>query len=131
MILSLSIGGKFLKEVTREEYIKNITDYEKLHLIIVEDDRIFLRADIENAEELRIEMMYLEMDTLLNFTNANSECRNCGGKIYFWETDEENVIEEFLNIAPYAIYLICAENDLKNILPTYKNKSIYILTANL
>ena len=121
-----------MKEVTREGYVKNITDYEKLHLIIVEDDKIFLRADIENEEVLRIEMMYFEMDTSLNFTNANSECRGrYAGGIYFCDADEENVIEKFLNIDGNAIYLICAEDDLKNILSRYKNTSIYILTAHL
>lgn len=119
-----------MQEVTREDYVKNITDYEKLYLIIVEDDEIFLRADIEDEENLRIEMMYFEMDTSLNFTNANSECRGrYAGGIHFFETDAENVIEEFLNIDGTAIYLICAEDDLKNILPRYKNTSIYILTA--
>jgi len=119
-----------MKEVTREEYIKNITDYEKLQLIIVEDDKIFLRADIEYEEVLRIEMMYFEMDTSLNFGDANSECRGrYAGGIYFFDTDEENVIEEFLKLDASAIYLICAEDDLKNILPRYKNTSIYILTC--
>ena len=119
-----------MQEVTREEYVKNITDYEKLHLIIVEDDKIFLRADIEDEENLRIEMMYFEMDTSLNFTNANSECRGrYAGGIYFFDTDEENVIEEFLNLDGTAIYLICAEDDLKKFLPHYKNTSIYVLTA--
>ncbi len=121
-----------MQEVTREEYVKNITDYEKLHLIIVEDDKIFLRADIEDEENLRIEMMYFEMDTSLNFGDANSECRGrYAGGIYFCDTDEENVLEEFLNIDGTAIYLICAEDDLKNILSRYKNTSIYILTAHL
>lgn len=119
-----------MQEVTREDYVKNITDYEKLYLIIVDDDEIFLRADIEDEENLRIEMMYFEMDTSLNFGDANLECRGrYAGGIHFFETDEENVLEEFLNIDGTAIYLICAEDDLKNILPRYKNTSIYILTA--
>ena len=47
-----------MKELTRQQYIKNICNYEKLYLIIVEDNKIFLRADIEDAENLRIERLY-------------------------------------------------------------------------
>lgn len=117
-----------MQEISKEKYVKNISDYEKLCLIIVEEDKIFLRADIQTEENLQIEMMKFEMNTSLNFTNSNSDSRNCGGKIYFFETDSDNVIKDFLDIDRDAIYLICNEDDLKNILPTYKNKSLYVLT---
>ena len=122
-----------MKEISREEYIKNIVDYEKLYLILVDDDKVFLRSDIENEENLRIEMMNFEMNTSLNFLESNSDSRNFGGKIYFieydsYETAEKNIVEDFLNIESNSIYLICNESDLKNILQKYKNKSIYVIT---
>ena len=126
-----------MQEISREEYISRInpkkTDYVNLNLIITEEDKVFLRADIENEEDLRIEMMNFEMDTSLNFIDSNSESRNCEGKIYFIEYDseeeaEENILKDFLNIEKDSIYLICKEEDLKNILPKYKNKIIYVMT---
>ena len=125
-----------MKEITCEEYIESISDYEKLHLIKVETEKIYLRADIEDEENLRIEMMNFEMNISLNFTNSNSDSRNCGGKIYFieyenYETAEKNIVKDFLYIEPNAIYLLCNEEDLKNILHKYKNKIIYaVITKN-
>ena len=135
-MLFLRIGSNFMQAVTREEYIKNITDYENLYLIIVEDDKIFLRADIEDAEVLRIEMMYFEMDTSLNFLEANSECRGrYSGGIYFeiyedWTEGKKNIVNDFMTLYDdeEIIYLLCKECDLKNILPKYKNKIIYVMT---
>ena len=122
-----------MQEISRKEYINNVVDYEKLYLIFVDDDKVFLRADIENEENLRIEIMDFEMDISLNFLESNSDSRNCGGKIYFieyenYESAEKNIVEDFLNIEKDSIYLICDEYDLKNILQKYKNKSIYVIT---
>ena len=77
-----------MKEISREEYISKInpekTEYLNLNLIITEESKVYLRADIENEEDFRIEMMYFEMDTSLNFLEANSECRGrYSGGIYF------------------------------------------------
>lgn len=47
-----------MKELTRQQYLENIYDFEKLYLIVTESDKIYLRADIENEENLRIEMFY-------------------------------------------------------------------------
>lgn len=119
-----------MQEISKKQYIKNIYDYEKLYLIIVEDNKIYLRADIENEENLRIEMMYFEMNTSLTFFEANNECRGryCGG-IYIFDYDNESeIIKDFLNIEQEAIFLICEDNDLKNILHKYRNKKIYVVT---
>lgn len=124
-----------MKEITREEYIKNISDYEKLHLIKVENEKIYLRADIEDEENLRIEMMNFEMNVSLNFTDSNSDSRNCGGKIYFieyenYDTAKKDIVKDFLDIGQNAIYLLCDEKDLKKILQRYKNKMIYAVIKN-
>jgi len=125
----LSIGGN-MQEISRE-YIENVCDYENIYLILTEDDKVFLRADIENEDDLRIEMMYFEMDISLSFSNANSDSRNCGGKIYFIEYDnsenaKRDIFKDFFNIGVNPIYLICRDDDLGNILQQYKNKSIYV-----
>lgn len=121
-----------MKEISRENYINSIDDYEKLYLILMEEDKVYLRADIEIAETLRIEMMYFEMDTALNFCEANLDSRNCGRKIYFIEYDsdeeaEENILEDFLSIEPEAIYLKCDDNDLSKVWHKYKDVAIYVI----
>ena len=131
-----------MKEISREEYISKInpekTEYLNLNLIITEESKVYLRADIENEEDFRMEMMYFEMDTSLNFLEANSECRDeYSGGIYLeiyedWEEGEKNIINDFMNLYEddneEIIYLLCREDDLKNILPKYKNKFIYVMT---
>ena len=124
-----------MQEISRKEYINNVVDYEKLYLILVDDDKVYLRADIENEENLRIEIMDFEMDTSLNFLESNSDSRNCGRKIYFIEYDsyemaEKNIVKDFMNLYENCeiVYLLCREDDLKNILQKYKNKSIYVIT---
>ncbi len=122
-----------MQELTQAQYLQNIADYEKLYLIITENDKVFLRADIENAETLRIEMMYFEMDTSLTFWEANSECRgNYAGKIFFVEYEgiepaKINILNDFLNLCTNSIFLLCDNDELKNILPKYPNESIYII----
>ena len=121
-----------MKEISRENYINSIDDYEKLYLILMEEDKVYLRADIEIAETLRIEMMYFEMDTALNFCESNLDSRNCGRKIYFIEYDsdeeaEENILEDFLSIEPEAIYLKCDDDDLSKVWHKYKDVAIYVI----
>lgn len=125
-----------MQEITRDEYISNIVDYEKTHLIITTDYAVYLRADIDTGGDigLRLEYMYFEMDTSLPFNESNSDSRNCGRSIYFdeygsFEEAEQEAIKDFLYICEDAIYLMCEENDLKDILPKYKNKSIYVVTV--
>ena len=120
-----------MQELTRQQYIENISDYEKLYLLITTDDKVFLRADIENEEILRIEMMYFELNTSLTFWEANSECRGkYAGKIFFEEYEnnkiaEENILQDFLAMYDDAIFLLCDNDELKNILPNYSNHAIY------
>lgn len=122
-----------MKELTKIQYIESVNNYEKLYLIINDDESVFLRADIENEETLRIEMMYFELNTAFSFSLATSECRGkYTGKIYFIEYDndkdaEKNILEDFLNLNNDAIFLLCKDAELKNILPKYSNKSIYIV----
>ena len=129
-----------MQEISREEYISRINPQENcylnLNLIYCSEDKIYLIADIEDKGNLRIEMMKFKMDTSLNFLEANSECRGrYSGGIYFIEYDseeetEKNIIKDFMDIETYVeiIYLLCKEDDLKNILPKYKNKIIYVMT---
>lgn len=119
-----------MQEISRE-HIEKICDYESVYLILTDADKVFLRADIEDEDNLRIEMMYFEMDTSLSFSKANSESKNCGGKIYFVEYDnrenaERDIFKDFFNIGVDPIYLMCKDDDLGNISQQYKNKSIYI-----
>ena len=122
-----------MQELTKIQYIKSVTDYEKLYLVISDDESIFLRADIENEENLRIEMMYFELNTAFSFSLANSECRErYAGKIYFIEYDsdeeaEKNILKDFLSLSDNAIFLLCEDDELKNILPKYPNESIYVV----
>lgn len=121
-----------MKELTRQQYLENIYDFEKLYLIVTESDKIYLRADIENEENLRIEMFYLELNTSLKFFDAEQEARQdyCG-KIYFIEYDsneiaEKNILTDFLELADDAIFLLYENDDLKKILATYPNKYIFL-----
>lgn len=121
-----------MKELTRQQYIKNICDYEKLYLIIVEDNKIFLRADIEDAENLRIEMLHAEWNPALNFLDAEQEGRkNYCGKIYFieYENNEiaaKNILKDFLKLANDAIFLLYENDNLKKILEIYPDKYIFL-----
>lgn len=122
-----------MKELTRQQYIENIYDYEKLYLLIVEDENIYLRADFENEENLRIEMFYFELNTSLKLLDAEQEAResHCG-KIYFIEYEnneiaEKNFLTDFLNLADdNAIFLLYENDDLKKILEIYPNKYIFL-----
>lgn len=123
-----------MKELTRQQYIKNICNYEKLYLIIVEDENIYLRADFENEEFLRIEMLYAELNPALKFLDAEQEGRkNYCGKIYFieYESNEivkKNILTDFLNLADDdAIFLLYENDNLKNFLKIYPNKNIFLL----
>ena len=120
--------------MTRQQYIKNICNYEKLYLIIVEDENIYLRADFENEEFLRIEMLYAELNPALKFLDAEQEGRkNYCGKIYFieYESNEivkKNILTDFLNLADDdAIFLLYENDNLKNFLKIYPNKNIFLL----
>ena len=122
-----------MKELTRQRYIENICDYEKLYLIVTETDKIYLRADFENEENLRIEMLHIELNPALKFLDAEQEGRkNYCGKIYFieYETGEiakANILADFLNLAEYdAIFLLYENDNLKNILKTYQKKYIFL-----
>lgn len=122
-----------MKELTRQQYIENICDYEKLYLIVTETDKIYLRADFENEENLRIEMLHIELNPALKFLDAEQEGRkNYCGKIYFieYETGEiakANILADFLNLADDdAIFLLYENDNLKNILKTYQKKYIFL-----
>ena len=126
-----------MREISIESYVKNICDYEKLYLILIDYDKVFLCADIENEENLRIEMMYFEMDTSLNFFESNSECRGrYSGGIYFIEYDSEeeaqkNIVKDFMSIQDDGeeIYLLCNENELEDILKNYPHKAVYVMST--
>lgn len=125
-----------MKEITKEQFIQSINDYEKLYLIATENDKVYLKADIERGGdiELRVEIMDFELDISLSFWEACSECRGryCGGINFIeYNSYEEaclNVLDDFLKFAPDSIYLQCDENELKCVLEQYRNQSIYILT---
>ena len=122
--------------ITKEQYIQSIYDYEKLYLITIESNIVYLKADIERGGdiELRIEMMEFKLDTSLTFWESCCECRcRYPGGISFIEYDtyEEaqlNVIDDFLNLSQNSIYLFCEENELIAVAEKYNNQSVYVLT---
>lgn len=131
-----------MQEISKEYYIENLNimkdtaNCSKFNLLITDNDKIYLRADIENEENLRVEMMNFEMNNSLNITDSNSYSRNCGKSIYFIEYDSEeesqkNIVKDFMSIQynNEEIYLICDENELENILKKYPNKTIYIMST--
>lgn len=122
-----------MKELTHQQYIENICDYEKLYLLVTEDDRIYLRADFENEEILQIEMLHAELNPALNFLESEQVGReNYCGKIYFIEYEnseiaEKNILTDFLDLADDdAIFLLYENDDLKKILKTYPNKYVFL-----
>lgn len=124
-----------MRVITKEQYIQSIYDYEKLYLITIENNKVYLKADIERGGdiELRIEMMDFKLDTSLTFWEACGECRcRYPGGIYFIEYDtyEEaqlNVIDDFINLSPNSIFLFCEDNELQAVAEKYNNQSVYVL----
>lgn len=125
-----------MQEITKEQYIERINDHERLYLVTTDDHIICLKADIEYGGEigLRIEMMDFKLDTSLTFWNACNEFRcRYTGEICFIEYDtyeeaKQNIIIDFLNLSPNAIYLFCKDNEIQEAADNYSNQNIYILT---
>ena len=113
-------------------------------------DKVYLFADIEEDNDtyddnneffaFRIELLEFELDTTLTFSEANLECREryCGG-IYFIEYNSvnesrTNVLKDFLSLfekmpkLKQAIYLLCEDDELKDILKEYPDNVIYVMT---
>lgn len=124
-----------MKEITKEQYVLSISDYEDAYLIQTDNGKIYLYGDIEYGGEigLRIEMMNFEMDTDLPIAEASSECRGYyAGGINFieYESEEEAkqyVIEDFLSLRKNAKFISCKSDELKVIAQTYKDQLIYIV----
>lgn len=133
----LKNGNDFMIEIDKNNFVKIIKDIEKVMLIETSEDEVYLLADIENEEIPRIEIMNFKMNTSLNFTDSNSESRNCNKKIYFIkfdeDTDEKEILKFFLEpnlVDTEIIFLLCSESELKNILPKYHNKRIVVYIEN-
>ena len=114
---------KAMKEITKEQYLQDVNDFEKMYLIAVDGGRVFLRADIERGGEvgLRIETMNFELDTAFGFWQANVDCRGrYAGGISFIEYEnydeaESRVMDDFVGIADRATFVYCGDGELKNI----------------
>ncbi|MBP1561158.1 MAG: hypothetical protein J6C96_07965 [Oscillospiraceae bacterium] len=125
-----------MQEITKEQCIERINDHERLYLVTTDDHNICLKADIEYGGEIgiRIELMDFMLDTSLTFWNACNECRcRYTGEICFIEYDtyeeaKQNIIIDFLNLSPNAIYLFCKDNEIQVAADNYSNQNIYILT---
>lgn len=124
-----------MQEVTKEKYIQSIMDFETLYLIEIENNKVFLKSDIECGGDigLRTEIMNFKLDTSLTFRETCSECRShYTGGIQFIEYDSYDdaklsVIDDFLNLSPQSIYLICEDKELQAFTTKYNNQSVYIL----
>lgn len=131
-------GSDFVQEISKEQYVLSISDYENAYLIQTCNGKIYLYGDIEYGGEvgLRIEMMNFEMDTDLPFSEASSECRGYyAGGINFIEYDNEEeakqyVIQDFLNLTKGAKYISCKSNDMKLLTHNYKKHLIYIVVQD-
>ena len=122
-----------LQEITRQEYISGIEDLEKLYLLKVSDDKVYLRSDIEltGDGELRIEIMDFILEQSSTLSEASSICRgHYAGGIYFIEYDslyeaKENIIADFLEIESDGIFILCNDGELKQVTEKYTNKNVY------
>lgn len=125
-----------MQELSKEQYISTISDLEKIYLVELVNDRMYLLSDIEKGGDigLRIENMFFEMNTLLGFQKANRECRgNYSGGISFIEYNdyneaECNIINDFINLEKEAIYLSCFDTDMEKVIYKYPSKArLYIV----
>ena len=120
-------------QLTKEQYIAQINDLEKIYLIYISHKNIYLNADIEKGGDigLRIEIMNFLLDTSLGFWNANNECRSkYVGGISFIEYNNykdatETIISDFLNLNNNAIFIKCKDSELNDISKLYQGY-IYI-----
>ena len=124
-----------MTEITKQEYISLINNYELLYLVGIESEKIYLRADIEYGGDvgLRIEQMNFELNTYLPFSEANSNCRGnyCGGIRFIEYCDEieanQRIISDFLKLGNKPIYLKCCDDDIKNVINSYPDEQAYIV----
>lgn len=125
-----------MREITREQYVSSVSDYEKLYLIEVCNGKVFLCGDIEygGVQQIpRIEMMYFEMNTSLSFHDACSECRGFyTGGINFVEYNNEEkakrcAVQDFLKLSIANAYISCSENEMFDIIYKYPHYQIYII----
>ena len=140
------------KPVSKDEFIKGVTDKEKLYNIRVIDRVPYLRADIEyggNEVQPRVEL-YAEIysdgfcltpakDSGLSLKSAMSdlvgEVRGYyAGGICFIEykdedTAEKNVLLDFLQFYEQdssPIYIRCGESSLHRLVQTFPNANLFI-----
>ena len=128
-----------MKELTKEQYIErvSVSNYERAYLLLLEDNTVFLRANMDFGGEirLRIEMMHFELEPELGFWEANCNCRDrYPGGIYFieyesFEEAEEKIINDFLDLEENVIYLYSEDNELKDLVNSYPDKTlVYVVT---
>ena len=133
-----------MKELSKEEFKNNIFDQEKIYLISIEGDKVYLQADIEFGGDigLRIDIMDFDLDTSLGFWNASGECcgRYCGGMTFIeydsYEEASERILDDFLNLHNSSVYwdrepmyLYCEDYELDCITKAYTDKSLIYITT--
>lgn len=123
-----------MREVSKQEYVANIKDYENPMLLTIENGTPFLRSDIETTGDgdVRIELMDFKLNTKLPLNEANTECRShYAGHITFIEYPSlnkaiRNVVKDFINLDNQVAYIICRNCELEEIAMKYPNQNVYI-----
>lgn len=145
------------KPVSKDEFIKGVTDKEKLYNIRVIDGVPYLRADIEyggNDVQPRVELFaeiynngfcltpskYPELSIYDRISDLVVEIRGYyAGGICFIEyhdeyTAEKNVLYDFLHFYEQdnsPIYIRCGESSLHRIVQAFPNANLFIQIADV
>ena len=114
-----------MKELTKEQYIErvSVSNYERAYLLLLVDNTVYLRANLDFGGEigLRIEMMRFELEPELGFWKFI--------EYDSYEEAEEKIINDFLDLEENAIYLYCEDNELKDLVNSYPDKTlVYVVT---
>ena len=129
-----------MTELSKSEFIRQITDLTHLYLLEVEDGKPYLIADIEYGGEeqrIRIELINkFDLDPYLPFEEACIDSRSwyVGGISFIeWDSDEEaeaEVFDEFFILASDAVYVSCTDDELSDIVTRFPNACVYLDVGN-
>ena len=125
-----------MTELSKSEFIRQITDPTHLYLIEIEDGKPYLTADIEYGGEeqrIRIELINkFDLDPHLPFEEACIDSRSwyVGGISFIeWDSDEKaeaEVFDEFFILASDAVYVSCTDDELSDIVTRFSNACVYV-----
>ena len=122
-----------MRKISKEEYIEFIKiTPEHVALIEIENDKVFLKADMEFSGQqqlLCVENMYFQLNDSKKLLHDLEECRSfyAGGITFSIENCEnENIaIEVFMQRSDTELYLLVNDNELEDIIKNYSGE-VYI-----